>query len=312
LKRAIQSFNPAIVHAHYATSYGLLGKLSQFQPLIISVWGSDVFEFPQSSFLHKYLLKSNLAAACRILSTSHVMAEETRKYLAPGKVVEITPFGIDLVQFYPSEVNKGPEITIGTIKALMGVYGIDTLLRAFCLLQQRLPDILVKLVIVGDGEDREKLIGLAKTMKINASVEFVGKIDHQKVPETLNSFDIFAALSNHESFGVAVIEASACELPVVVSNAGGLPEVVENGVTGIVVPKRDAEKAAEALEKLVLDSELRKEMGEAGRKRIEKLYDWKNNVKQMIDIYKKVDAQFAISKIKKSEHCSRRPLCRRA
>ena len=71
----------------------------------------------------------------------------------------------------------------------------------------------------------------------------------------------------------------------VVSNIGGLPEVVEDGVTGIVVPPRNPEKTAEAIEKLVLNKELREKMGKAGRERVERLYNWNDNVKQMVEIY---------------------------
>ena len=102
--------------------------------------------------------------------------------------------------------------------------------------------------------------------------------------------DIYVALStlDSESFGVAIIEASACEKPVVVSNAGGLPEVVEDGVTGIIVPKHDEVSAANAIEKLLLDEELRIQMGQNGRKRVKELFDWNHNVAQMIDIYQRM------------------------
>ena len=92
--------------------------------------------------------------------------------------------------------------------------------------------------------------------------------------------------SMNESFGVSVIEASACEKPVIVSNVGGLPEVVENGVTGIVVPPANTLELSKAIEKLILDKTLRIKMGKAGRDRVETMYNWENNVSEMIDIYK--------------------------
>jgi glycosyltransferase involved in cell wall biosynthesis len=99
---------------------------------------------------------------------------------------------------------------------------------------------------------------------------------------------VSVSITDSESFGVAVIEASACEKPVIVANVGGLPEVVEDEVTGFVVPPQDAEATASALEKLVLNKSLRQEMGNAGRQRVQRLYDWKNNVQQMLSIYHEV------------------------
>ena len=88
------------------------------------------------------------------------------------------------------------------------------------------------------------------------------------------------------ALGWAVIEASACEKPALVSKVGGLPEVVKDGVTGFIVPPRNPEKAAEAIEKLILNKDLRVRMGQAGRERVKQLYNWDNNVGQMISIYK--------------------------
>lgn len=100
---------------------------------------------------------------------------------------------------------------------------------------------------------------------------------------------VSVSVSDSESFGVAVIEASACAKPVVVSNVGGLPEVVEDGVTGIIVPPRDPEATAEAIENLILSQDLRTKMGTEGRKRVGRLFDWDKNVKQMAKIYQAIN-----------------------
>ncbi|MFT5827708.1 MAG: hypothetical protein ACI9AB_000656, partial [Urechidicola sp.] len=77
LKTFIQTFNPDILHAHYASSYGLLGALTKFNPFVISVWGSDIFDFPNKNFIFKQIVKYTLEQADLILSTSKVMAVET-------------------------------------------------------------------------------------------------------------------------------------------------------------------------------------------------------------------------------------------
>ncbi|MEJ2618117.1 MAG: glycosyltransferase family 4 protein, partial [Ignavibacteriaceae bacterium] len=116
-------------------------------------------------------------------------------------------------------------------------------------------------------------------------VEFTGRIPSEKVAAYYNQMDVAVFLSKNESFGVAVLEASACGLPVVVSDVGGLPEVVENNITGLIVEKENHLAAAEAIEKLLLEPDLRNKMGANGRKRVEKFYNWDDCVDQMINIY---------------------------
>lgn len=287
LKQVIKEFKPDIVHAHYASSYGLLGALSGFNPYIISVWGSDVFDFPNISFLHKMVIKYNLSKADKILSTSKVMAIETNKYT--DKEIVVTPFGIDLDKFKPLKVNSlfdKNDIVIGTVKTLEEKYGIEYLIKAFAIVKDKHKYFPLKLLIVGAGSLSTALKKLTYDLGIEKDTVFTGKIAHELVPFYDNMLSVSVSVSNSESFGVAVIEASACGKPVVVSDVGGLPEVVKDGITGIVVPPRNPEKTAEAIEKLVLDDSMRKQMGATGREHVAKFYDWNKNVEQMVDIYR--------------------------
>lgn len=286
LKSCIKKFQPDILHAHYASSYGLLGALSGFHPFIISVWGSDIYDFPRKSFLHKLIVKYNFKKADRILSTSNCMAEQTRKYTQ--KNITVTPFGIDLNIFRPFETERyfsKNDIVIGTIKTLEKIYGISYLINAFKLLKTKEEHQNLKLLIVGGGTQEAELKLLTKELGIDNEVVFTGFVSYNEMPKYYNMLDIYVALSISESFGVAIIEASACEKPVVVSNVGGLPEVVEHGVTGFVVPKCDAQAAAEAINNLIINSNLRKDIGSAGRNRVKKFYNWQNNLEQMFEIY---------------------------
>ncbi len=293
LKKEIKKFVPDIVHAHFASSYGLLGALSGFHPFVISVWGTDVFEFPEKSFVHRMVLRFNLSKADKILSTSHVMAEKTSCYT--NKEIAVTPFGIDLNVFKKEKISreklspfKDSDIVVGTVKLLEKKYGINFLIEAFSHLSEKYPEIPLKLLIVGDGNERKPLEKMVENLDLKDKVHFTGMVSHLQVSQYHKIIDIFAALSEEESFGVAIVEAGACEKPVVVSDAGGLPEVVDDGVTGFVVERKNSYAASKALEILVLDEELRVRMGVAGRKRVEKLYKWKDNVDMMVDIYKNI------------------------
>ncbi|HCT6425808.1 TPA: glycosyltransferase family 4 protein, partial [Citrobacter freundii] len=143
----------------------------------------------------------------------------------------------------------------------------------------------LELRLVGGGEQTAELIALSEKLGIADHVNFIGQVPHTSVPQELACLDIYVALSRSESFGVAIIEAGAAGRPVVVSDAGGLPEVTIDGVTGLVVPREDPSAAAAALEKLVLDCNLRKEMGYAGKIHVAKNYSWSACIKTMLEVY---------------------------
>ena len=291
LRKILQNLRPDILHANYATGYGSMARRSGFRPLLLSVWGSDVYDFPAKSFIHRHLLQKNLAASTAIASTSHCMAQHVAGIQAHPHIF-ITPFGVDTSAFCPAaQCAKPPNapITIGTVKTLEPAYGIDTLIEAFALLQQSLQQSgfanTVQLEITGSGVDKPALQQLCQTLGIADTVTFFDAIPHAQVPAQLRRLDIFAALSRMESFGVAAIEAAACGLPVVVSDAPGLVEVTPNQRTGLVVPRNNPQGAAHALEQLVRNASLRQQMGQAGRAHVLAQYDWPVCLEKMQQAY---------------------------
>ena len=287
IKSILKRIKPDVLNAHYASGYGTLARLSGYHPLVLSVWGSDVYDFPYESRIKMSIIQKNLDAADIICSTSEVMKKQTESLLISPKEIFVTPFGIDTTKFTPKK-NFAEEVhVIGTVKTLAPKYGIDTLIKAFAIVANKLADKSLKLVIAGDGPQRTELVNIAANLGIADKCEFLGRISHDKVPEVLHSFDIYVALSelDSESFGVAILEASACGLPVIVSDAGGLPEVVENGETGIVVPKHNPQAAADALQLLINSHQLRLEFGKCGSLRIQQLYLWENCYEKLYDIY---------------------------
>lgn len=131
---------------------------------------------------------------------------------------------------------------------------------------------------------------MCKELNISSKVFFEGYIPNWNVPSVLNRFDIacFGSRLNSESFGASVVEAMACEIPVIATKVAGFQEVVRDGETGILVDVDDAQAMADAMKKLYDDKELREQYGKAGRKRVQNLYNWNENVDEMITLYRNV------------------------
>ncbi|MEO6746594.1 MAG: glycosyltransferase [Caldimonas sp.] len=294
LRASLSAWRPDVLHAHYASGYGTTAMLSGYAPCLLSVWGSDVFDFPYQGPFRAWLLRRNLRSAVALTSTSEVMAHQVRRLTPERRDIAIIPFGVDLQRFAPTGSRRpdGP-LTIGIVKSLAPKYGIDLLLRAFAGMRQdpdlRAAALAFRLVIVGDGPERSALQALARTLTIEAVTTFTGAVSHDEVPGWLNGFDIYAAPSrlDSESFGVAVIEASACAVPVVVTDVGGLPEVVIADRTGLIVPREDVPALQAALKRLLLDDGLRERLGSEGRRHVARTFDWEHCVDLMERCYER-------------------------
>jgi len=294
LRRELRRSRPDLLNVHYASGYGTTAMLAGFRPTLLSVWGSDVYDFPFENAFKGWLLRRNLRAADAVASTSHAMARQVRLLTPERGEVLVTPFGVDTSRFAPDRtLRQIGVLTLGIVKSLAPKYGVDLLLRAFAGLladaQVRAEAPACRLLIVGDGPQRAALEALAAELGVAALTEFAGAVAHADVPRWLNRLDIYAAPSrlDSESFGVAVLEASACGLPVVVSDAGGLPEVVRDGETGWVVPRDDVPALQRALKRLVLDATLRDDLGRRGRARVERKYEWSHCVNLMEQAYER-------------------------
>src|SRR5690606_35214533 len=115
-----------LVNAHYASGYGTTARFAGFAPTLLSVWGSDVFDFPMKSPLHRWWMRGNLMAATRVASTSHAMAAQTRRIAPELGDIAVTAFGVETDRFAPpSPTVRRPEaaIVVGTVKTLKPVYG---------------------------------------------------------------------------------------------------------------------------------------------------------------------------------------------
>ncbi|MCS6922781.1 MAG: glycosyltransferase [Fimbriimonadales bacterium] len=162
----------------------------------------------------------------------------------------------------------GESIVVAHVGRFVAVKNHALLLRAFARLRSELP---LYLWLVGDGELRAAMEQLAQELGIAARVRFWGI--RADAPAIINAADIFAFSSTHEGFGLAVAEAMAAGLPVVATAVGGVPELVEHGVSGLLVPNEDEDALVQALQRLVDDPALRQAMGARARAHAQERFD---------------------------------------
>ena len=283
LRKTIKDFKPEIIHAHYASSYGILGMLTGFKPFILSVWGSDISHFPYKNSVNRWLIRLVIKKATKICSTSNFMKKIIENEYNRLDV-EVIPFGVDVNRFKPTKkLNKS--FTVGTIKSIENHNGIDCLVNAAKIVIREYKKN-INFLIVGDGSLKNELQQKTKELKLDNNIQFVDHVMHQNVYDYYKKLSVFIAVSKRESFGVSVLEAASCGIPAITSNIGGLKEVNLNNETGIVINHDDPVKLAESIVLLSKKDKLRLEMGQRARERVVKYFNWNESVSQMIKVYK--------------------------
>lgn len=276
LKKCLRAIGPDIVSVHYASSYGSLAAIAGIKKYTLSVWGTDVFDFPRKSFLHKQLLKYSLSKASVLLSTSEAMAEEVYRYVK-NRHIEITPFGVNMDLFNENKRVTAEKNTfvLGNIKSLADVYGISDILLAASIVREKRPDIPLQVRIAGKGPKENEYKELCKTLKIDDIVNWLGFITQAEAATEWANFDVAVIPSVRESFGVSAVEAQACGVPVIITDVGGLKETTCPGKTSLVVEIGDTEAISEAIIRLYDDKELREQMGRMARDFVSDRYEYR-------------------------------------
>ncbi len=248
----IRRARPHIVHSHYGGGYGLMGALTRGRsPFVLSLWGSDLLVSPRRSRMRAALLRWMARRADAICVNSAYLQGQAAAYTE--KPVHVTYFGVDPLFFVP-HTGERPETTplrVATVKTFNENSGIDVLLHA---LRHCLDDsIPVRLTAIGHdpGGAAQQL---AESLGLHEVVTFTGPLAPEQVGRVFATSDVYVQPTVHtEGFGVAVIEAQAASVPVIVTAVGGLVEAADP-VSGIVVPPGDPVALAEALARCARDA----------------------------------------------------------
>jgi glycosyltransferase involved in cell wall biosynthesis len=199
------------------------------------------------------------------------------KQLLGRKVVPavVVPNGVDTSAFHPAEKASRP-VSVGFVGRLIRNKGPQRLLAAIPHVLSEHPE--VRFVFIGDGPMKATLQSQAEDLGVSRAVDFLGRLAHERIPETLRSVDIVVRPSDTEGLPVAVLESLATGIPVIATDVGGTREIVHHEVTGLLLPPKPAPtEIACAILSLVYDEKKRTQLGQAARKSSEAL-DWRHCV----------------------------------
>lgn len=242
-------------------------------PVIVWHHGAEL-AIPAAIPLLGSLLVRRLAVADVHLVVSEWTRDVTRRALGAKARIELLRYGVDVERFRPAEsrtTREDERLRVLSLGRLVRRKGNDTLILAVAALVRRGVDLEVS--IAGEGPDRRRLEGLVRETGVEGVVRFLGRVEDEQLAHVYQSHDVFVSPMRTrfggleaEGLGITLLEAQACGLPVVAGRSGGSAEAVVDGVTGYVVDGSDEMEVARALLRLAESAELRKRMGDEGRR----------------------------------------------
>lgn len=286
LIQLIKGIKIDLIHSNgsRATIYGGIAARLTNTPLIWHVRIAD-----SDRLLDKLLAR----LAAKIIVISKAVGKRFDWLKNKEEKIVVIYNGIDLEKFNPwingEKIREEFHLSfqtplVGIVGRLDWYKGHGYFLQAAKKIAEAIPD--THFLIVGDGEYKKRLENIRKELGLNENVLFTG--NREDIPQILAGIDIFLLSSVSEGFGRSVAEAMACGKPVVATRAGGIPEIVVDGRTGILVPPRDSNAMACAIIELLKDREKGKDMGRKGRKRVEGFFSIERNVRETELVYQTV------------------------
>ncbi len=288
LQRQLRYLQPDVTHLHFPYPVGEVSQwlFARERPYVIT-YHSDVVKQQLMLRFYKPILQRVLRNASQLIVSNGNYIESSNWIRPYAAKCNIIPFAVDGHRFHPDNAAEYPthEKPILLFVGRHRYYkGVDDLIRAMA-------DIDAQLLIGGDGPERNAWEKLTQVRNLTHKIKFIGNVADEELPQFFASGDIFVLPANAraESFGIVLQEAMASGLPCVTTELGtGTSWLVRDGESGFVVPPKNPTALAEAIQKLVVNPNLRQQMGQAGRKRAVWEFSLEKMVAKTDAVYQKV------------------------
>jgi glycosyltransferase involved in cell wall biosynthesis len=281
-----------VMHTHeFAMNvYGsLLSRITGI-PIVTTVHGKNYYcEKLRRRLGYRFAARQSIMVA---------VSDDLKRFLTESvrirsEYVRVVPNGIDLNRYAINDVdntvrkelgiNAGRPV-IGTVGNLFAVKGQIYLVKACQIVANTIPDFV--LLVAGEGEELAVLREEARNLGIQENVKFLGF--REDVPSLLQAIDVFVLPSLSEGLPLSVLEALALQKPVVASDVGGIPEVVEDGITGFLVPPKNPEALADKILLLLRNPQLAADFGKEGRKKVEEAFSLEHMIQEYQSLYEEL------------------------
>ena len=298
----------------FVNDYGLpaaLANLGLRKPMVIKVVGDfaweyairhrlipadenvDDFQRTRHGFVVEFLRRLQrwyVGRARTVIVPSRYLRGIVAGWGVPEEKLRVIYNAVDLAAYTDLPSREEAQAQLGlsgrvvlTAARLTPWKGVDRLIAALPAWREAIPE--VNLVVVGDGPERANLERLVQWSGVAEVVRFVGQVPHEQMPLYLRAADVFVLYSGYEGLPHVVLETMAAGVPVVASRKGGIPEVVEDGETGLLVEWGDETALMDAVRRVLGDAALARRLGESGRAKVEGEFRWESVVERTMELF---------------------------
>jgi L-malate glycosyltransferase len=282
-----------LFHVHYAIPHAIAGFLAQQMlgpgapRMITTLHGTDITIVGQDRSFFE-ITRFGIERSDGVTAVSDFLTRMTIEQFQPNKPIETIPNFVDLQSYTAERPDRSAYAAPGQ-KVLLHISNfrpVKRIMDVVRIFERVSREVDAVLLMVGEGPERSSAQALGRRLGLNGRIKFLGT--HAQVEEIFGMADVFLLPSELESFGLSALEAMACGVPVVGSDAGGLPEVVKHTESGFLLPVGDVEGMAARTIEILKDDKRRMEMGRAGRCRAEALFNADRIVSQYERCYERV------------------------
>jgi glycosyltransferase involved in cell wall biosynthesis len=294
-RRIVRKENPDIVHGHFVHQYGWLAALVGRHPLVMTAWGTDILNLPESSRLKigKYLTQYALKKADLLTGTSEHLKREMIRLGARDDRVHVIFWGVDIDRFRPDVDTTALRKKLGidpdqpvilSNRNHSELYNNDIVIEAMVQVLKTFPQAILILQNAG-GDQEPQLRSLVKKLRIDDSVRFLPQFAHEDLPALYAMADIYVSVPSWDAGPVSLKEAMACGAVPVISDLLGPGEWVTDEVNGKVVPVRNVKRLVGAIRDLLLHKGKRDRFALANKKLIKQNASHVDQMKKMNKLY---------------------------
>ncbi|MGC8874220.1 MAG: glycosyltransferase [Chloroflexia bacterium] len=302
LLRVARQVHPDLLHVHWVLPNGPVGALAAARlgvPLVLSLHGSDIY-LPERHRWLRPIAGWTFRRASAISACSGDLAQRAVALGADPRKLRVIPYGADRETFrpaFPEERERvRAELGVAPREALLLAVGRLVRKKGFDVLLRAMPRVLaeagpVRLALLGQGDLREELQRLARELGVEERVWMPGAVERDRLPALFRSCDLLVVPSMHDEKGNVdglpnvLLEGMASGVPIVASRVAGIPQVIADGETGLLVPEKDPEALAAAIVRLLRAPELRAHLGQRARRRVEEELNWPSVARQFVQLY---------------------------
>lgn len=281
-----------IVHVHWPMPMALLGwaaRRGHAAPMVTTFYGIELRWVQSRLPFLRWLVRWAARSSSQAVAISTYTARELRRFV--DVPIEVIPYTAELAPPATTVRARDGERSILFVGRLIERKGVAHLIRALGAVRRSVP---ARLVVVGDGPERDTLQRLAAATGVAAHVDFRGRVSDEELRRAYASADVFVLPSvldqrqDTEGLGVVLLEAMNYRVPVIASNIGGITDIVKHEKTGLLVPAGDEGALAKALTELLGDPALRRSLGEGGARLLNETFSWEAIVRRWEEVYARV------------------------